>query len=261
VKVYPGLNGGPTPKRPSVSPSFTATTNGDGIFQVNNVPAGVYTFVASQTGYSDMIGVGISLGGTTKQNPVILLPPVTPPGAMVIVLTWGDCTQPNVPCDLDAHLTGPKSSSDPTRFQVYHGNRSYIVGTDTIAALDVDDSDGRGPEVIGLRPAAVPGLYRFYVHNFTNSTVATSRALSDSAGARVDVFLDNRVIGTFFPPAGQQGTLWRVFEYDGARLFPVGDIIQPTDPAVLSMRVGAPDPALEDAQRVLNDARRRKIRK
>ena len=256
VKAYPGLNGAPSPKRPDVQPSFTATTGSDGIFTFTSVPAGVYTFVASQTGYSEMLSVGIAIGGITKQSPVILLPPVTPPGAMVIVLTWGDCAQPNVPCDLDAHLTGPKSTSDTSRFQVFHASRSYVVGIDTIAALDVDASNGRGPEVIGLRPTAAPGTYRFYVHNFTNAAVATSRALSDSAGARVDVFLDNHVIGTFFPPAGQQGTLWRVFEYDGARLFPTGQIIQPADPNVLAMRVGPADPAADDAQRVLDEARR-----
>jgi len=256
VKAYPGVNGAPSPRRPDVQPSFTATTSGDGIFTYSNVPAGVYTFVASQTGYSEMLGIGVAIGGTTKQSPAMLLPPVTPPGAMVIVLTWGDCTTPNVPCDLDAHLTGPKTASDTSRFQVFHANRSYVVGIDTIAALDVDDSDGRGPEVIGLRPSAVPGMYRFYVHNATNAAVATSRALSDSAGARVDVFLDNHVIGTFFPPSGQQGTLWSVFEYDGARLFPTGQIIQPADPNVLAIRAGAPDPAADDAQRVLDEARR-----
>jgi hypothetical protein len=256
VKAYPGLNGGPSPSRPDVQPSFTATTSSDGIFTIANVSAGVYTFVASQTGYSEMLSIGISIGGITKQSPVILLPPVTPPGAMVIVLTWADCGPTNVPCDLDAHLTGPKTPSDTSRFQVFHASRSWVVGIDTIAALDVDDSDGRGPEVIGLRPSAAPGMYRFYVHNFTNTGVATSRALADSSSARVDVFLDGRVIGTFFPPAGQQGTLWRVFEYDGARLLPVGDIIQPSDPNVLAMRIGAPDPAVDDAQRVSDQARR-----
>jgi hypothetical protein len=262
VRVYPGLNGGPSPKRPDVQPSFTASTSSDGIFTVANVPVGVYTFIAGQAGYSDMVGVGISIGGITKQSPVILLPPVTPPGAMVIVLTWGDCATTNVPCDLDAHLTGPKSASDTSRFQVFHASRSWVVGIDTIAALDVDDSDGRGPEVIGLRPSAAPGMYRFYVHNFSQASVPLSRSLSDSASARVDVFLDNRVIGTFFPPSGQQGTLWRVFEYDGARLFPVGDIIQPSNANLLPMRIGAPDSAADDAQRVADEARRhRKNRK
>jgi hypothetical protein len=256
VKAYPGLNGGPSPSRPTVQPSFTATTGSDGVFSFTSVPAGIYTFVVSQTGYSEMQSIGIAIGGATKQSPVILLPPVTPPGALVIVLTWGDCTQPNVPCDLDAHLTGPKTATDTTRFQVFHASRSYVVDTDTIAALDVDASNGRGPEVIGLRPSAAPGTYRFYVHNFTNATVTSSRALSDSAGARVDVFLDSHVIGTFFPPPGQVGTLWKVFEFDGARLFPTGQISFQTDASVLAMRAGAPDPAADDAQRVLDEARR-----
>lgn len=256
VKVYAGLNAGPSPKRPDVQPDFVVTSISDGTFTVSNAPAGAYTFIASQSGYSNMIGVGTALGGTTKTNSPILLPPLTPPGALFAVLTWGDCAATNVPCDLDAHLTGPKSDTDPTRFQVFSGSKSYVLDGDTIAKLDVDDSNGRGPEVIGLRPSAAPGVYRFYVHNASNAGVATSRALSDSASARVDVFQDGHLIGSFFPPAGQQGTLWEVFKYDGARIFPVGTIVHPSDPAVLASPM-ANSLMAADPQRVAAEGRRK----
>ena len=221
VKAFAGVNAGPTPKRPSVTPDFTVTTDGSGIFTIASAPAGLYTLLFSGTGYSDAISGASSVAGTTKTTPDVLLPPAAVGGGLYILLTWGDCAQPNVPCDLDAILTGPKVAPDtvPPRFKVHFGNLRYVVGADTIAALDVDDSNGRGPEIIGLRPSAPTGMYSFYVHNATAGTTA-NLALADSAAARVDVYQDSHLIGTFFPPAGQSGTLWKVFDYDGARLIP-----------------------------------------
>jgi len=236
VMAYAGINAGPTPKRPSVTPNFTVSTDAGGIFTISSAPAGVYTLLFSGTGYSDAISGANSVGGTTKTTKDVLLPPAAVGGGLYIILTWGLCGQTNVPCDLDAHLTGPKVAPDTGRFQVFHGSLRYALAPDTIAALDVDDVSGPGPEIIGLRPSAGVGLYHFYVHNFSGAAAPTSKALADSAAARVDVYQDSHLIGTFFPPAGAAGTLWRVFDYDGARLIPVGDIVNPADPAVLAIR-------------------------
>jgi hypothetical protein len=258
VRAYAGLNAGPSPLRPSPAVVATATSGSDGLYSFSGMDPGAYTFVASGTGYSDGIGVGISIGGGSKTTPPLILAPAAASAGLYVVLTWGDCTQVNVPCDLDLHATGPKSTTDTTRFHVYRGNRAYVLDPDTIAALDIDATNGRGPEVIGLRPSAAPGKYRFYVHNFTNSTVSTSRQLADSASARVDVYQDGHSIGTFFPPPGQQGTLWEVFSYDGARITPVGQITQPADPTMLPIRAAPVDPSFGDRRRVFISAQRPK---
>jgi hypothetical protein len=256
VKAYSGLNAHPSPKNPDVQPITTATSASDGTFSMSNVPAGAYTFVATGTGYSSGMGVGIALAGTTKDNPAVIMPPMTLGGSFFIVLTWGSCGGGGTaPCDLDAHLTGPQIPDTLSRFQVFFGNKSYIAGGDTIAALDVDKSNGVGPEVIGLRPSAFPGVYRYYVKDVSNSATTGSFALANSAGARVDVFQDNRVIATFFPPTNQAGTLWKVFEFDGARIFPVGVIEEAGNPSVLPLRVAPTDRAADDARRVAGTAK------
>ena len=237
VSAYAGINAAPSSKH-NAAPDATATTDGSGAFTLN-VPAGNYTLLYSATGYSQTFGGATAVSGVTKTLSDVLVAPTSVGGGIYIVVTWGDCSVPadNVPCDLDAHLTGPKVAPDDTtqRFQVYHGSMSYVAGADTIAALDVDDSDGRGPEIIGLRPSAPVGIFKFYVHNATAGTSPTL-ALADSASARVDVYQDGMLIGTFFPPAGVSGNVWNVFDYDGARLIPTGTITTEATPGVLAAR-------------------------
>jgi hypothetical protein len=233
VRAYKGVNAGPSPSRPDVQPVYTVTTGDFGSYTLSGAAAGAYTFVAIGTGYSQSASVGITMAGTTKDNGSIILPPAAGGGSMYAVLSWGNCGDAGVPCDLDAHLTGPQVGADTTlRFHTYHAMKAYVAG-DTVAALDVNDLTGPGPEVMSIRPSAQPGVYRFFVHDNTNAGNASSVALSQSSSARVDVYLNNRVVATFFPPAGQAGTLWKVFEWDGARLTQAGTIVYQADPATL----------------------------
>jgi hypothetical protein len=237
IKAYTGLHAAPSPRRPDVTPAVTGTSASDGTFSIQ-APAGAYTFAATGTGYSDGVGVGISISGATKQTPPIIMPPNIPGGGLFVVVTWGDCgASAAIPCDLDAHLTGPKlPPDDASRFHVFKGSTtsSYVVELDTIANLDVErNAAGTRPEVIGLRPSGNPGIYRFYVHDATNASNSTSLALSNLSSVRVDIFQDNRVIASFFPPANQPGTLWEVFNYDGARIIPVGTISHTATPSSL----------------------------
>jgi hypothetical protein len=241
VKAYAGLNAAPSPKRPNVQPVATVTSGSGGVYTFSNVlAAGAYTLHFSGTGYSENLTIGSVVASTTETLSDVLLPPTTAGSGLVIVLTWG-ASGTNVPADLDAHLTGPDEAAASGRFHVYTGSRARVVSGDTIAALELDDTNFIGPEVVTLRASAAPGAYRFFVHDFSNRANGTSRALADSASARVDVYQNNRVIGTFFPPAGVAGTLWKVFEFDGARLFPVNTIQHQSDATTLPMIIGDSD--------------------
>lgn len=239
VHAYRGVNAAPSPTNPSATSVASTQTVSDGSYTFTNLDAGIYTLLFKGVGYSEVVSVGIVIGGgqTTSQD-AVLLPPASTSSGLAIVLTWGDANDPAVPDDLDMHLTGPGVTDTTQRFHVYQASRSFVFESDTIAALDLDDTSGPGPEIIGLRASAAPGTYRLYVHDFSNRATGTSQALSDSSFARVDVYQNNRVIGTFFPPAGAQGTLWEVFTYDGARLTPVNVISFPADVTVLPMIVG-----------------------
>jgi hypothetical protein len=231
VTAYSGLNAAPSPRRPTVTSVGSTTTNSSGVYSFSTLAPGAYTFVASGAGYSQSVGIGIVIGGQSRNTGDIILPPVAPGSGLYAVLTWrGPGT--NVPADLDLHITGPSSTTVETeRFQVYSGNRSFVLSTDTVATIDVVDNTGPGAEVGSLRPGGIPGMYRFYVKNVGG--VAGSKALADSSDARVDIFQDNRVVATFLAPAGVAGTVWEVFRFDGARIIPTNVMSSPGDQTVL----------------------------
>lgn len=136
-----------------------------------------------------------------------------------IVLRWGAN-----PSDLDSHLTGPASANpmDATRFHTYYaapGNLNAAPG----ALLYRDVTTGLGPEQTRIN-TVLPGVYRFYVHDFTNGGATNSTALSNS-GAVVTLHQSGSLtlpqgqnlgsqVAAIPVPTNQVGTVWQAFELD-----------------------------------------------
>jgi hypothetical protein len=128
----------------------------------------------------------------------ILKPPVD------IVLNWDQNV--SQPLDLDSHLTGPSAlgSDSATRFHIYWNDRgrlglapNAILYRDTIPdtgiRLDRAEQSRLGPEQTRIGDPVQPGIYRFYVNNYSsvnntpNGIAAGEYGLSNS-GANVEVF-------------------------------------------------------------------------
>jgi hypothetical protein len=185
----------------------TTTTGAGGSFSID-LPPGTFTAEVSAAGFipTTVTDIEVNPAETTDVG-TIALSPVLGEGEVRIVLTW------NVPPsrDLDSHLTGPIPGS-MDRFHVYFGNRGNLNGSPW-AALDRDDLVGPGPETITIA-RLFPGVYRYSVHDYTGRNQNFSTALAE-AGARVRVFRGDEQIGDFAVP-NRDGTLWTVFEMDGA---------------------------------------------
>jgi len=136
----------------------------------------------------------------------IVVSPVLAANELRVVLTWGA-----QPPDLDSHLYGPPSAND---FHVYYFAPSALP----YAALDRDDTDGRGPETVTLRVQSA-GTHVYAVHDFTNQLSTTSSVLGAS-GARVQVYRSSGLAADFTVP-NLPGTLWTVFTLDGGTITPV----------------------------------------
>ncbi len=141
----------------AVGGCISATTNASGVYTLANVPAGTQTVRITATSFSPRTdAVVITAPGTTTFSTALV--PASASGNITIVLTWGA-----TPEDLDSHLTGPKVGGG--RFHTYYGATASVP----YATLDVDDTNGFGPETITVSPVSglfVPGEYRYYVHNY-----------------------------------------------------------------------------------------------
>lgn len=133
-----------------------------------------------------------------------------------IVLRWGA-----TPSDLDSHLTGP-AAADGTRFHTYYDARGDLNAAPNVM-LYRDVVTSYGPEQTRVN-VVQPGVYRFYVQDYTNRASINSTALSNS-GAVVAV----HAAGSFNLPEGNNlgaevarisvptnrvGTAWQAFELD-----------------------------------------------
>jgi len=116
--------------------------------------------------------------------------------AFRVVLNWG-----RSPADLDLHA-------------VYPGNHvmfSKKVGAD--AFLDVDDTDGMGPETITVHKRHNGEKYVFAIHNYSAGGRHGTRSLS-SSGAKVFVYVGESLLKSYYVPPGRTGALWAVFAVD-----------------------------------------------
>jgi hypothetical protein len=188
----------------SGSVSAETTTDANGAYRFDDIPAGVYTASATHDDYLETHFTVYSLGGQTREGQNGAMSPALESGAIRIVLTWGAA-----PSDLDSHLTGPLSSGGS--FHCYWSDKDPDPG---YVNLDIDDTDSYGPETTTIS-RRLPGTYTFEVWDYSNRALAESNALSNS-GAQVKVYGDAGEIATYNVPAGQGGTVWTVFTINGA---------------------------------------------
>jgi len=215
-----------------------ATTTGDveSVYFFTSILPGTYTVTATAPGYVSASVTAIVLGNTSTGAPDIIMSPVGTETAR-IVLTWGA-----TPSDLDAHLTGPDTAPGLARFHVYYVNQGDLAAR-PYAALDIDNTESFGPETITISQQFT-GVYRFSVHDYSNSDLNPSSALAES-GARVQVYLDGALAREFFVP-NQPGTLWTVFELNGSTITPVNAMSYEIDSDAVAIR--APGGAGDDAE-------------
>ena len=134
-----------------------------------------------------------------------IISPELAAGSARIVLEWGA-----EPQDLDSYLIGDSDNGGSVFVSYYRKTASS--GGETLAELDVDDTNGYGPETITLYD--LNGVYRYTVvdYRLTNTL--------QEYGATVKVYLPGRAqpeVITVAPGAGVEN-IWEVFELDHGEL-------------------------------------------
>lgn len=174
----------------------SATTNASGQFTVV-APASSNLVLQGRRGAYLTNALAVSVPAGALSIPNCLTIPTT--NAATMRLTWGAN-----PLDIDSHLRVPGGS------HVYWpaGSRGSL-SAEPYANLDVDDTDGRGPEVTTIRRPKV-GIYRFYLHNYSQSF---GPGMTGSP-TRVELNYAGRTV-VFSPPAGEGTALyWHLFDLE-----------------------------------------------
>jgi hypothetical protein len=133
-----------------------------------------------------------SVARDVSSSPVDITECLTVPSANAATmrLTWGAS-----PSDIDSHLRTPDGA------HVYYASKGSLSAA-PFASLDVDDTNGFGPEVTTIRRPKV-GIYRFYLHNFSRSFTPGMTG----SPVRLELNYAGRPV-VFSPPPGEGTALW-----------------------------------------------------
>jgi hypothetical protein len=170
--------------------SFVATTDSQGHAALpDSVAADPTALVIVRTaGYSDLVAKCPCAGMTYAVSPFM-----DKLDGMRIVLNWGAR-----PTDLDGHLAFP------------HHHVSFLGKSGGDAQLDVDHTDGYGPETITIMRKHSGERYVYAVHDFADRGEPDTPDLSASE-AKVFVYVGQTLIRTYYVPKARKGNIWTVF--------------------------------------------------
>ena len=190
----------------------------DGYYSSDSLTNGYYKItVKDQRTYDSVGGKENTYMGTEKSivltdylnnNGInILIIPKKDVGQVSIVLEWG-----NSPRDLDSHLFGYRIVDGmdyyETAFEVCYYDKTYKVNDAIKVKLDIDDTDGFGPETITIN-SIDKAKYIYFVHNFSSD----GRLADSNAEVRVTLYEQLNKINqyTFTVPPDGEGQYWTVF--------------------------------------------------
>jgi uncharacterized protein YfaP (DUF2135 family) len=208
-----------------VGTGLSTTTDQDGNFLINNIPAGPRTFEVSATGYNTSTTPVTVIAGETGDK-VFALSPISA-SEVTAVLTWGA-----VPTDLDLHASGPDGGGG--RFHAYWVDKTPVAHVE----LDIDDVSSFGPETMAFKIVPGPGgsfvagTYRVWVHDWTNRATSSlpqwgasnAQVVFTGLAGQIAVYLVSTAVSNEGPIV-EDDKLWRVFQFDLAADGTISNIV------------------------------------
>ena len=95
-------------------------------------------------------------------------------------------------------------------FHIFFQQKGDLQSKEFVS-LDVDDTDGDGPETITIL-GVLPGKYTYFVHDYTNAASKHNRALGQSH-AQVKLYQGGQTYRFSVAPQAV-GTLWHVCDIE-----------------------------------------------
>ena len=127
--------------------------------------------------------------------------PIPEPGEIRMVLNWGEN-----PSDLDSHLKTPQINGQ--EYHIMYNNRGSSESIPFVT-LDVDDTNGYGPETITIKQA-YGGIYLYYIYQYS------SNGEFSGSGASIQIFNSPDCDGERIQvPIEGSGRYWYVCDING----------------------------------------------
>jgi len=188
-----------------------------GQFDISGLPPGIYTaHVPEFTGFS---GARFPLRLASSGLEIVRAAVSKPLSSeeLRVSLFWNE-----TPADLNLHVTGPKAittsgEDEWERFHIYAGSDSHPPNAtedhDRIAAMELLEENGMGPETAGVYELRDDGPYRFSVFDFSNAAISESEALASSR-ALLQLWIGSQEPQFFEITPGLSGDNWIGAEWD-----------------------------------------------
>lgn len=216
----------------TLSTGETATTDSVGEFSITGVATGSVNVTLAKTGYtSQTIAVTVADSEDVSAS-ASLLTSAFATNKITIILSWG-ATADGAPADLDSGLYVPVTASSTTT--VNFSAKGTLSGA-PYAKLDVDDTNGDGPETITIdySGASLPyaRTFRYYVHNYSNGVQAQPETFAVSS-AVVRVYVNGTLTNTFNVDSSNTNHYWHVFDIESDGSITTQNQYSNTAPATL----------------------------
>ena len=178
---------------------YQTEANSNGYYEVTSdeLAIGAYTMEFTKSGYITCYK-NVVVSPLTISSQDAIISPVTSGNTYRAVLTWGAN-----PRDLDSHVYG--TDADGYSFHVYYSDKEHYEGETIVCDLDIDDTNGYGPETITLIPTTTSPYY-YYIYKYAGSGYLST------SGAQVRLYKGSTLIKTYNVPTDQgDGDYWNVF--------------------------------------------------
>lgn len=178
----------------------------------SSLPAGYYTAEISKGGFiTGYFNISVLNNSTSSINAT--LSPILAANEYRIVLTWGA-----KPRDLDSHLFIRKVNSSPEK-EIFYQNKTWNNSGDSgTENLDIDNTQGFGPETITIKTESNLYEYDFAVYNYSNEDAL------NLSNAQVKIYNGNSLLASYSVPTNQSGRTWNVFKLVNGAVVPINTL-------------------------------------
>ena len=186
------------------------STDSNGSYSLN-VPEGIHILKTKLSGYCGLYNI-INVSQYDKLFNFAMTKTVSS-GDIRLILNWFA-----TPVDLDSHI---KALVDGSEKHIYYGNPN-----DSNITLDVDDTDGYGPETMTIKSSNTGSKFVYYVYNFDSSNSLVN------CGANVQIYNSNcnKVDININNATGSTGSYWHICNFDENRNIEIINQIMVSEP-------------------------------